>query len=344
MTAWLRADDEAAAQALLYELGCTDGLPVVIPTPERVESMLGAGAQRDPDDVLGVVPPRQGIATVASVAISAVMAGCADAHFPIVCAAVQAVCDPAFTLGVVQATTHNAAVLTIVNGPARTIAPALAASTGALGPGNRANATIGRALRLVLLNAGGGQPGAGDMSTLGQPAKFTCCLAEAEEDSPFAPLATARGAAPGTSAITALAVEGPRQIMFVPVGDSAAADADRVIELLARTVTSPGSLGGMGYRGSAAIVLCPLHAEVLAAVGHDRASIAAAVHALAALPADDVRRLHGWIRSAESHGDRVHALTSAEHLLLAVGGGPGTYSAVFCGLADAVGEAVTVTI
>ena len=341
MNARLHADDEAAAQERLYHLGCTDGLPVVVPTVERVERMLAAAPALGRDDVLGIVHPRQGIATVASVAVSAVMAGCADAHFRIVCEAVRAVCDPSFTLDVVQATTHNAALLSIVNGPARFCPPALASSTGALGPGHRANATIGRALRLVLLNAGGAQPGAGDMSTLGQPAKFTCCLAEAEEESPFRSLSSARGVEAGRSCVTMLAVEGPRQVMFVPIGDAPAADAGRLIELIARTITSPGSLGGMGYRGSAAVVLCPLHARVLAAAGHDRPSIGAAVHAMAALPAADVTRLHGWIRSAESHGERVHALTSADHLLIAVAGGPGTYSAVFCGLADGIGEART---
>lgn len=179
------------------------------------------------------------------------------------------------------------------------------------------------------------------MSTLGQPAKFTCCIAEAEEESPFEPLSVARGMPAGSPALTVLGVEGPRQVMFVPVGD--AVDADRLLDLLARTITSPGSLGGMGYRGSAAILLCPLHAEVLAAAGHDRRSIVSAITARATLPADEVRRLHGWVRSADIHGDVVHALSSPDHLLLAVAGGAGTYSAVFCGLAHDVGTAVTVT-
>jgi hypothetical protein len=343
VTAHLHASDEAAAQDQLSDLGCTDGLPVVVPTPERVEAALAGAPHLRPDDVVGVVPPRMGAADVRSIAVNAVMAGCRPAHLPVVCAAVRAVCDPRFTLDVVQATTHNAAVLLVVNGSARHADPAFASGSGALGPGPRANATVGRALRLVLINAGGGTPGEGDMSTLGQPAKFTCCVAEAEETSPFPPLATAHGVTPGQSAVTALAVEGPRQVMFVPVGDDAGRDADRLIELLARTVLTPGSLGAMGYGGSAAILLSPLHAEVLAAAGHDRASIADAVHARAALVTDDVVRLHGFVRSPERHGDQVHVLSSPEHLLVAVAGGPGTYSAVFAGLADGVGEAVTVS-
>lgn len=345
MTQLLHAEDERAAGELLYELGCTDGLPVVVPTPERVAEMCAAVAF-PPDAVLGVVPPRQGVASVVSVAASAVMAGCRPEHFGVVCAAVKAVCDPAFTLGVVQVTTHNAAVLLIVNGPVRVSEPALESSTGALGPGNRGNATIGRALRLVLVNAGGGVAGVADMSTLGQPAKFTCCLAEAEEGAPFEPLATSRGVRASQSAVTALAVEGPRQVMFVPVGDAPGADADRLLALLAATVASPGALGGMGYRGSSAIVLSPLHAQLLADAGHDRSSICREVYDRACIPPEQIAWYHGFVRGASDgvhHGD-VRALSSPEHLLVAVAGGPGTYTAVFCGLADGIGAAVTVEV
>jgi hypothetical protein len=280
-----------------------------------------------------------GVATVKSVAANAVMAGCSAGHFPAVCAAVRAVCDPAFTLDVVQATTHNAAVLIIISGSAGLPPPAVASGTGALGPGHRANATIGRALRLVLINAGGGQPGIGDMSTLGQPAKFTCCVAEAEDDSPFPPLASVRGVGTGP-AVTVLAVEGPRQIMFVPVGDSPRSDAARLVDLLGSAVASPGTLGGMGYRGSSAVLLSPLHARLMADARYDREALAAGVHEAAVIRADDIRRRHGRLRGGPDR--RVHALSSPDHLLVVVAGGPGTYSAVFCGLADGVGSAVTV--
>ena len=140
--------------------------------------------------MIGVVPPRMGRTTVTDVAVSAVMAGCLPVHFPIVVAEVRAVCDPAFALGVVQGTTHNAAVLTIVNGPGPVVAAgARHRNRRARSRATAPNATIGRALRLVLINAGGALPGAADMSTLGQPAKFTCCVGEAEEDSPWPPYA-----------------------------------------------------------------------------------------------------------------------------------------------------------
>ena len=333
-SARLEAADEHEAQELLHALGCTDGLPVVVPTDARVAAMI-AGGHDAAATILGVVEPRMGVATVESVAVNAVMAGCRPLHFPVVCAAVRAVCEPSFNLGVVQGTTHNAAPLVIVNGGLADIA----SGTGALGPGHRANATIGRALRLVLFNAGGGRPGAGDMATLGQPAKFSFVVGENAQDSPFPPLSA-------TPAVTLIAVEGPSQVMFVPVGDSPAADADRMLDMVVRTMLVPGSLAGMGYRGCAALLLSPLHADVFAAAGYTRRSLQEAIFARAVLPAADIRRLHGHVRGAPSTPDdaTVHGLSSPHHLLIAVAGGAGTYSAVLCGLADGVGNIVTMSI
>ncbi len=339
MTSSLEAADETAAACLLGDLGCTDGLPVIVPTPARVGAFLDG---LDPQTVLGVIPPRMGEATVESVAVNAVMAGCLPSSFAILCAAVRAVCDPSFTLDVVQGTTHNAAVLMIVNDAGLDEA-AVASGSGALGPGHRANATLGRALRLILINAGGGLPGIGDMSTLGQPAKFTCCVAEAADESPWPPLSISRGSDP--PAVTVLAVEGPSQVMFVPVGDRPGADAGRLISLFGRMIAAPGSLAGMGYRGSAAVVISPLHARVLADAGYGREDVAAAIHSAATNSAGGIRRLHGFVRGpalSYADADRVPALSSPDHLLVAVAGGPGTYSSVFCGLAEGIGEAVTV--
>jgi hypothetical protein len=328
----LEAQDEAAAQEQLHALGCTDGLPVIVPTEARVAAML-TGTTEAPKTVLGIVEPRKGVATIESVAVSAVMAGCRPDHFAVLCAMVRAVCDPAFTLAVVQGTTNNTAPLTIVSG-----GPAdIASGTGALGAGHRANASLGRALRLVLFNAGGGQPGAADMSTLGQPAKFTYVLAEAS--SALGPLST-------TPAVTVVAAEGPGQIMFVPVGDSVDADAQRLLELMARTLFLPGSLAGMGYGGSGIVVLCPLHADVLVAGGFDRVAIQREMYQRCAAPASEIKRLHGFVRGAPDIADHetVHGLSSPEHCTVVVAGGPGTYSAVMPGMADGIGRAVTVPL
>ena len=165
------------------ERGWTDGLPIVPPTEAAVAAFL-AHTDRDPREILGVLPPRQGEATVERVAVNAVMAGCRPAYFPVVLAAVEALADPLFNLDSVQATTHPVAPLIVVNGPiAREIG--LHAGGNAFGQGFHANVTIGRAIRLVLTNVGGGLPGSGDRATQGSPAKIAYCIAENEADNPW---------------------------------------------------------------------------------------------------------------------------------------------------------------
>ena len=191
MSQRLTALSEEAALEQLHEAGCTDGLPVVIPTPARVERMVLASGL-DPDVSLGQLGPNLGEATVEKAAIAAVMAGCLPDHFPVVVAAVRAVSDPRMDMTEVQATTHNLGPLIIVNGPA-VGACGVASGFGALGPGHRANASIGRAVRLAMINIGGGRPGTSDMALLGHPGKFTFCLGEDEEASPWPPLHTSLG-------------------------------------------------------------------------------------------------------------------------------------------------------
>ncbi len=157
------ADDYEAVQRLYLELGWSDGLPIIPPTPERVEAMLHT-VDLTPDRIITEIPPNWGGATVEKLAVNAVMAGCLPECFPVIVAAVDAMGDPAFNLYAIQATTHPCAPLLIVNGPIRETL-GINASSGAFGPGWRANATIGRAIRLMLLNVGGGYPGVGDMAT-----------------------------------------------------------------------------------------------------------------------------------------------------------------------------------
>ena len=168
----LEADNEETALELLHDLQCTDGLPVVIPTPERVDRFILACGQ-DADMVLGEMGPAMGAATIEKVAAAAVMAGCKPDYMPLLVAAVTAAADPKFDLAELQATTHCTAPLIIVNGPARFDCGPVASGYGALGPGHRANASIGRALRLCLINIGGGRPGRSEMALLGHPGKFT---------------------------------------------------------------------------------------------------------------------------------------------------------------------------
>ncbi len=177
-----------------FEQGWTDGLPVVPPTRGLVDRFVAA-LGGDPDLVECKVPPRHGSLSREVLAINMVMAGCKPEYAPVVRAAILALTEKAFNLNGVQATTHMAAPLLVVNGP---IAGAIGmnGSCNAFGSGNRANATIGRALRLVLLNVGGGRPGDLDKSTLGHPGKYTYCVAENEAASPWAPYHVEKGFAP----------------------------------------------------------------------------------------------------------------------------------------------------
>src|SRR3954468_8145204 len=180
-----------AAQHELLEAGLTDGLPVIPPTRERVDAALDA-AHKNPADAIVVLPPGYEEVTWRDVAVNAVMAGCAPSYLPVIAAAVEAIAAPEFNLLGIATTTGSATVCVIVNGPivARI---AMNAGVNAFGPGNRANATIGRAVRLTLQNAGGARPGETDMATLGQPGKYTFCFAENEAESPWDPLHVERG-------------------------------------------------------------------------------------------------------------------------------------------------------
>ncbi len=213
-----------ALQSAIYELadaldvnelyqqnGWTDGLPIVSPTEERVREFLDA-AGLVPGDIIGVESVRQRPLSAEKVAINAVMAGCLPTSMPIVVAVLRAMCVAEYNVHGSTASTGGSAPFIVVNGPVRT-ALGMNATHGVLGNGNRANATIGRAIRLVLINVLGCIPGQIDRATLGHPGKFTFCLAEDEEDSPWIPLAQERGVPVGASGVTVMAAEAPRQLM-----------------------------------------------------------------------------------------------------------------------------------
>jgi hypothetical protein len=193
-----------------FDKGVTDGLPVIPPTRPRVERLLAATG-RDPGELVGEVPPNYGRATVEKVAVNAVMAGCRPEYLPVVLAAVEAACHPAFALHGMATSTHFSAPLIVVNGPVRARI-GLNCSFGVFGPGYRANATIGRALRLVMINVGGARPGETSMSTFGHPGRYTYCIGEHEEASPWEPLHVERGLSPGQSAVTLFGGEAPHGI------------------------------------------------------------------------------------------------------------------------------------
>jgi hypothetical protein len=207
-------DDVEAVGAYLLQRGLSDGLPVVPPTEERVADLVrGLGPEADPAAVVGAIPPLGAVLTLEKLAVCAVMAGCQRRHVPVLEAAVRAVLEPAFVLQSVQTTTSAAGPFLVVNGPARHAA-GINGGAGCFGPGpaSAANAVIGRALRLVLLAVGGAVPGDVDPAPLGWPGKFTCCIAEHEEASPWEPLHVERGYRRDASTVTAIPASGMWQI------------------------------------------------------------------------------------------------------------------------------------
>lgn len=323
------ATDEAAALEEFHRRGWTDGLPVVIPTPERVVAMI-LGGGLDADIVLGDVGPGFAPATVEKAAINAVMAGCLPDHFPVVIAAVRAVCDDRFDLGVMQSTTHALAPVIIVNGPARADCGGIASGWGALGPGHRANASIGRALRLVLGNVGGAKPGISDMAVLGQPGKFTACFGEAEETSPFPPLHHSRGFAAGQSAVTVVGVEAPHSVIATPDGDDPDGP-ERVLRVIAAAIANAGSNTTYGGRATTLVVMNPNHARIVAR-RYTREGAQQRLHELAVTPRsvlDTYAGSSGRSLKSGAKDELVHAIASPDKVIIAVAGGEGIYSAVF---------------
>ena len=323
----LIAVDEAHALEALHAAGQTDGLPVVIPTPERVARMITASGL-DGDLTLGAVGPNLGAATVEKVCIAAVMAGCLPDHLPVVLAAVTAVCDERLDTTEWQATTHAISPLIIVNGPARSACGDIAGSFGALGPGHRANASIGRAVRLVLLNIGGARPGVSDMALLGHGAKFGAVLAELEENSPWPPLHTSLGFAASDSTVLVVGTEPPHSVISVGDADDPTAP-DRLLNALAATIANVGSNNAYFRRGTVVVAINPDHATALANAGHDRASVQRALHERASNPWPRLRALNPTFAGPGNDDTMIRATARPDDILVLVAGGGGIYSAVF---------------
>jgi hypothetical protein len=247
------------------ERGWTDGLPIVPPTEAAVHAFLKQ-TDRDPREIVGVLPPRQGEATVERIAANAVMAGCLPKYFPVVLAAIEALADPLFNLDSVQATTHPVAPLIVVNGP---IAREIGLNSGynAFGQGFRANVTVGRAVRLVLMNVGGGLPGTGDRSTQGSPAKLAYCVAENENDNPWQPLHVEAGLAPDVSTVTAFGCEAPHNIQ-----DHYSNTGVGVLRVVAGAMGQAGSNNLLG-RGWPLLSLGPEHAATIARDGFTKQQV-----------------------------------------------------------------------
>jgi hypothetical protein len=248
-----------------YERGFSDGLPVVPPTPEKVEAIVDR-LGGDPGFVEARIAPRWGELTREVLAINMVMAGCRPEYAPVVLAAVKALTDQAFNLNGVQATTHVAAPLLVVNGPiAREIG--MNGGANAFGSGNRANATIGRALRLLMLNVGGGWPGDLDKSTLGHPGKYTYCVCENEAQSPLAPYHVEQGYKPEDSTVFLMAAEAPHSVT-----DHISNDPEGILDTMCSAMSTIASNSAV-LGGHIAVVLGMEHAQTIGKHGWSRADV-----------------------------------------------------------------------
>lgn len=319
-------DDE---MELMFERGFTDGLPVVPPTEERVQRML-QGTTRDARDVVAIVPPDLVEVTIEKIAINAVMAGCTPEYLPWVIAALEAVCTDAFNIHGVLATTMPVGPVIVCNGPG-TRAIGMNSEGNALGQGNRANLTIGRAVQLIVRNVGGGRPGEVDRATHGNPGKLSFCFAGREHDSPFSSLAVSRGFAPTDNTVTVFAGEGPRCIV-----DQKARTAPELATVFAaclRTLHNPKLILAFDV----ILIVGPEHARVFAQASWDRDTLLAEVHSRLQLPGSELVFGAGGI----ADGIPMHLSDATLPkfrpdgiLLVHAGGGAGLFSTMIGGWAN----------
>ena len=329
------AEDIFAVQELYHSNGWTDGLPIVPPTQQAVEACL-EWAMLPPDQLIGIEPVRAQAVTAEKLAINAVMAGCLPMHFPVVVTAFTAMLDEKFLLHGATASTGGCAVFVVLNGPIRL---ELGASGGfnALGNSDRATAVIGRALRLALINILDVRPGEIDRSTLGHPGKFTYCVAEDEEDSPWLALAQQRGVPPGVSAVTVMAAGAPRQIM-----NEWTTEPREILETFAAEMRANLRHYTL-HAGNYALIIPKQLREHLA--GWSKTEIAALIHERARIPRREWADV-GKAAVVRDRGDSIYpALASPEHLLIVAAGGPaGGFGAVIPPWLGPKSQAVTMAI
>lgn len=311
-------DAEADVNATFYQRGWTDGLPVVPPTVGRVREMLRY-APESANTVIAELGPMLGQATLEKIAANAVMAGCIPEYLPVVLAAVRGIGHPDFNLRGVQMTDENVTPLLIVSGPI-TDEIDINAGIGGLGPGWKANATIGRALRLIMINIGGGWPGTGSLAGIGQPGRYTLCIGENLAASPWAGLQTECGFDAGDSVVTLLRAE---SCVNVTGG----------LEEIASAMASAVSIFSVIHGGFVAVLLAPATARRLDQAGWSKSDIVEFLFQHGRIPLKQWRRfwvreritpnygLPEWVQDAENRQQPIPVVKSAKDIVLFVAGG-----------------------
>jgi len=317
-----------------YKSGWTDGLPIIPPTPERVDKMLSGIPWRSPDDVIGVVPPAMGIATLRNIAVNAVMAGCLPSYLPVIVSALSAVLEESYGLAHRQTTTHAGAPLLIVNGPiVRELG--LNYGNGVFGPGWRANATIGRGLRFALVNLGGAVPAEVDFCQHAHPGKYTYCIAEHEEANPWEPLHVERGFKAQDSVVTVVNAEAPHSMT-----ENVQTDPIEIMRTFADSMATYGC-NNLYSQGHPALIFGPENAQHVAAAGWKKLDVQNAIFEMARKPWGMVKnrgKSKGpffplWVNKNDDNA-MVPIINGPRDLIVVVAGGAGGKS-MWCPTAGA---------
>lgn len=323
---WIEVDDSPEALlGLLEQRNWGDGLPVVPPTAERVDRMLEAEGG-DPDEVITALQPRNGAATRRAIAVNAVLAGCPLGVLPVLVTAVRALGHPELNLEGIQATTHPVAPLVVVHGRA-VDELGFNGGLGAFGPGCRANATVGRAVRFLLMHVGGARPGAGDASTQGQPSKYTFCIAENTADSPWPPYPWTLGVT-AQSAVTVACTENPHNSH-----DMWSTGPEGILDRMATVIAQLGSNNAPVSSAEIFVALCPEHAVTIAEARWSREDVQSYLFERARLPAVQMRAAFDpplwepWMHAVDD--DALLPLTARpDNFRILVVGGAGKHSSV----------------
>ncbi len=321
----LEGDEETVYEYFLSK-GWTDGLPVIPPTIERIEAFL-AQANLASDEIIGVIPPQWAELTVEKLAVNAIMAGCKPEYMPVLIAAIRGMCEPSFNLYGVQATTNPVGPMLVVNGPVgKRIG--LKADTGALGPGWRANVTIGRAIRLVLLNVGGGTPGVMDRATQGMPGKLFFCFAENEEASPWEPFHVEKGYSADTSTVTVIGASGSLNLI-----DQGSLDAEGLLKTFASALSVVGT-NNIFFGGDPVLLISPEHSDTLSKGGLSKREVKERLFNSACTPIEQFSRdnVENVLMKRRPHlfengmPNCIRPIDKPEDLIVLVVGGPGKHS------------------
>lgn len=309
-----------------FDRGWSDGLPVTPPTEARVLAML-EGTSRDADEVVGIVPPNLDPCTVEKAAINAVMAGCKPEYFPVVLAALEATLDPRFNIHGVLATTMYVGPVFVVNGPiAKRIG--MNAKHNALGQGNRANLSIGRAVQLIVRNVGGGKPGGIDRAALGNPGKLSYCFAEDEEGSAWTPLSADFGFEAGDNTVTVFAGYGLQGVV-----DQKSREPESLARAMAESLKAISNVK-LWPGADAILVVCPEHDRTFRAAGWSKDDLRKRLYELTTGPADPLIQGEGGMAEGlpeARRGTQAAKLREGGLLIVRAGGGAGMFSGIITG-------------